>query len=152
MDTHAERSASELAKSIASRLYLEVFGEGHVEVADELMAADCVSNGPGTPPVIGTDQIKRQAAILRTAMPDLAVSLEDQLADEDRVCSRWHATGTSTGALHLFGTVIPPTGGPVEFEEIRIDRIVGGRIVESWFIPDRFSVWQQLGVLPAVAR
>jgi len=139
-------------KAIAARLYREVFGAGRVDTADELMAADCVSHGPGTPPNVGTDQIKRQAAILRTALPDLALALEDQLADGDRVCSRWHATGTHTGALRLFGIEAPPTGGRIEFEEIRIDRIVDGRIVESWFIPDRFSLWQQLGLLPVPAR
>jgi predicted ester cyclase len=35
----------------------------------------------------------------------------------------------------------------VSFDEIRIDLFVDGRIVESWFIPDRFTLWQQMGVL-----
>jgi predicted ester cyclase len=48
------------------------------------------------------------------------------------------------------GTV-PPTGRSIAFDEIRIDRCAGGRIVESWFIPDRLGLWQQLGLIPAPA-
>jgi predicted ester cyclase len=47
-----------------------------------------------------------------------------------------------TGAL-------PPTGGRIAFDEFRIDRHAGGRIVEAWFMPDRMTLWQQLGLLPA---
>ena len=48
------------------------------------------------------------------------------------------------------GTV-PPTGRSIAFDEIRIDRCAGGGIVESWFIPDRLGLWQQLGLIPAPA-
>ena len=44
---------------------------------------------------------------------------------------------------------LPATGNRVAFEEIRIDRYAGGRIVESWFIPDRLSLWRMLGLIPA---
>ncbi len=50
------------------RLYEEIFGKGNYSAADELMAADIVNNGPGSPPVLGTEGIKRQAALLRTAI------------------------------------------------------------------------------------
>lgn len=141
----------EANKEASRRLYEEVFGLGHVDVADELIAAGAISHGPGAPPVTGTDQIKRQAQLLRGAFPDLAVTLVDQLAEGDRVCSRWSAKGTHTGELRLPGAAMPPTGKPIAFEEIRIDRYEGGRIVESWFIPDRLSLWQSLGLVQAPA-
>lgn len=53
------------------RLYEEVFGRGNLEAADEILDAGCVSHGAGAPPTTGTEQIKRQATLLRTAMPDL---------------------------------------------------------------------------------
>jgi predicted ester cyclase len=143
-----ELSADE-RKALAARLYLDVFGAGRLEAADEILASAIISHPPGAPPRPGTDGIKQQALALRTAMPDLAVFLEDQLADGDRVASRWRATGTQTGPLRLPSGDVPPSGAPIEFTEIRIDRFDGDRIVESWFIPDRFSMWLQLGLIPA---
>jgi predicted ester cyclase len=134
-------------KDLARRLYEEVFGLGNLEAADEIMAADVVSHGPGTPPSAGTDQIKQQAVRLRRAIPDLETVLNDQIAEGDRVASRWTGRGTFTGPLALPTGPVEPNGRAVSFDEIRIDRFVDGRIVESWFIPDRFTLWQQMGVL-----
>ena len=136
-------------KASAARLYFEIFGEGRLKAADEILAADVVSHGPGVPPQVGRDGIKQQALVLRTAIPDLAVTLEDQVADGDRVVSRWLASGTNTGPLPTPAGQVPPSGNRIEFEEIRIDRFEGDRIVESWFIPDRLGLWQQLGLLDA---
>jgi predicted ester cyclase len=101
--------------------------------------------------MIGPDQIKRQAFVLRGAIPDLVSTLEDQVAEGDRVASRWIGSGTNPGALMLPTGAIPATGKTIRFGELRIDRFANGRIVESWFIPDRLALWQQLGVLPAPA-
>jgi predicted ester cyclase len=130
------------------RLYEEIFGNGNYAVADELMAADIVNHGPGAPPVPGTAGIKRQAALLRTAMPDLRVILNDQFGLNDRVVSRWTGTGTHTGPLALPAGTVEGTGNGISFDEIRIDRHDSGRIAESWWIPDRFTLWHQLGLLP----
>ena len=138
-------------KAMSRRLYEEVFGRGNLAAADEILAADAVSHGPGTPPVTGTEQIKRQAMLLRTAMPDLEVILSDQLAEGDRVPSRWTGRGTHSGALNLMGTSVAASGKEIVFDEIRIDRYADGKIVESWFIPDRMTLWQQLGLIPSPA-
>src|SRR6266498_3756934 len=121
-------------KGLSRRLYEEVFGLGRLEAADEILSPDCVSDGPGTPPTIGTDAIKRQATILRTAFPDLRVTLEDQLAEGDHVASRWTSSGTHSGPLTLPARPLPPTGAQIAFAEIRTDR---------------FTLWQQLGLLAA---
>jgi len=139
-------------KQLSQRLYLEVFGRGRLEVADEIMAAECVSHGPGSPPAIGTDAIKRQATLLRGAIPDLQATLNFQLADSDRVASHWTGSGTHTGRMLLPGGPVEPTGNPVAFDELRVDRYAEGRIVESWFIPDRMTLWTQLGSVPAAGR
>ena len=138
--THASKERSRL-------LYEEIFGKGNYDAADELLAADVVNHGPGVPPTVGTEGIKRQAALLRTAFPDLRVTLNDQFGEGDRVVSRWNGSGTHTGPLNLPGAALEPTGIAISFDEIRIDRHDGGRIVESWFLPDRFTLWQQLGLL-----
>lgn len=136
-------------KMLARRLYEEVFGRGNLDAADEILAADCVSHAGGAPPRTGTQGIKDQAMLLRTAFPDLEVTLHDQIAEDDRVASRWTGRGTHAGPLNMPGSRLDPTGRPILFGEIRIDRFVEGRIVESWFIPDRLTLWQQLGLLPS---
>jgi predicted ester cyclase len=138
----------ERQKELARRLYMEVFGAGNLAAADDILSPDCVARAADAPPRVGTDGIKQQAVLLRTAIPDLAVSLEDQVAEDDRVVSRWRGTGTHSGDLRLPTGTVPPTGSRIDFGEIRIDRFEGGRIVESWFIPDRLALWRQLGLVP----
>jgi predicted ester cyclase len=134
------------------RLYEEVFGNGNLAIADELMAPDVVSHGPGAPDQIGTEGIKRQAQLLRTAIPDLAATLKFQVADAEGVTSYWTGSGTHTGDLMLPAGPVGPTGNPISFDELRVDRYAEGRIVESWFIPDRLTLWTQFGLMPSPAR
>jgi predicted ester cyclase len=134
-------------KAASRRLYEEVFGRGNLDAADEIMAPDIVNHGPGSPPLVGTDQIRRQAQRLRGAFLDFTAILHDQVAEGDRVCSRWTGRGTHTKDMELPTGVVPASGRTIAFDEIRIDRYSDGRIVESWFIPDRFSLWQALGLI-----
>ena len=137
-------------KAISARLYFEVFEKGNLVAADEILAPNHVAHGADAPPRVGADGIKQQAMLLRTAIPDLVCDLQDQVAEGDRVVSRWLGHGTFSGELRLMGRVIAPNGQHVEWGEIRIDRFENGRIAESWFIPDRFALWQQLGLIPGL--
>jgi predicted ester cyclase len=134
-------------KALAALLYLDLFGAGRLETADAIQAPDAISHGPGVPVAIGTEGIKSQALLLRTAFPDLQVQLLRQLGEGDLVASHWYGSGTHRGPLNLPTGVVAPSETPVEFTEIRIDRFDGERIVESWFLPDRFTLWQQLGLI-----
>jgi len=135
-------------KAASRRLYEEVFGRGSLDVADEILAEDCLNHGPGSVTVAGTGQIKAQAHVLRTAIPDLRLELKDQFVVGDRVCSRWSGSGTHRGDMRTQAGTVPPTGNRIAFDEIRIDRHADGRITESWFMPDRLTLWQQLGLVP----
>lgn len=139
-------------KARSRRLYEEVFGKGNLEAADEILDPDALNHGPGAPPTRGSEQIKRQAMLLRTAIPDLRTTLEDQFAEGDRVASRWAGSGTHTGTATFPTGPLLPTNNPISFQEIRIDRHADGRIVESWFIPDRLTFWMQLGLIPSPRR
>ncbi len=114
---------SEAHKAASRRLYEEVFGRGNLAVADEVMSPTSVNRGPGTPPDVGTEFIKRQAALLRGAMPDFRVSLLDQLAEGDRVASRWNGSGTFTGQFVLPSGALTANGACVSFDELRIDPV-----------------------------
>ncbi len=137
----------ERRRALSRRLYEEVFSAGNLAAADEILDPECVSHGADAPPRVGTDGIKQQAMLLRGAIPDLVSTLEDQVAEGDRVVSRWTGSGTNTGDLRLPTGIVPATGRHISFGEIRIDRFEGERIVESWFIPDRLALWQQLGLV-----
>lgn len=139
-------------KAQSARLYLDLFGQGRLESADQIMLAETISHGPGVPPTIGTESIKRQATLARRAISDLEVCLEDQVAEGDRVASRWLVRGTHTGTFELLSGPVPASGASIAFGEIRIDRFDGDRIVESWILPDRLTLWQQLGLLPLPPR
>lgn len=106
-------------KAMSQRLYEEVFGRGNLGAADEVLDPACVSHGQGSPPLVGTDQIKRQATLLKTALPDLQLILNDQFAENDRVVSRWTCLGTHTGPLTLRTGTLAATGRQVYFDEIR---------------------------------
>ena len=88
----------------------------------------------------------------RTIWGDSRFTIEEMVAEGDRVMVRWSSCGTHQGEFHG----LPPTGKQVTNSGINIFRIENGRIAEVWDIFDRLWVWQQLGVLPdikeAIAR
>jgi steroid delta-isomerase-like uncharacterized protein len=133
-------------RAIARRADEELFNQGNLAIADELFAPDFVYHDPVShQDWRGRESVKGYAAALRAAFPDLHQTIEDQVADGDRVAYRWTARGTHRG--ELLG--IAPTGRLVEFAGIAITRIVDGMIVELWEQYDALGLQQQLGVIPS---
>ncbi len=81
----------------------------------------------------------------KTAFPDLNATVEDVIAEGDKVVTRWTIRGTHQGEIEEFG---PPTGKQVEIKGITIHRIEGGKIVEEWQAYDNLSAMRQLGLVP----
>jgi steroid delta-isomerase-like uncharacterized protein len=136
-------------KAVSRRLIDEVYNEGKLDVVDEVVAPGYVRHDPTLPEDITGQAAERElAAAYRAAFPDLMVTIEEQLAEGDRVVTRWTARGTHTG--DLWG--IPGTGKEVRVTGTSVDRIQGGRIVESWLNWDALGLMQQLGVVPTMAR
>ena len=119
---------SEKNIAVAPRLTDEVWNRGNLDAVDELLAPDFTAHNlpEGFPP--DADGFKQAVSLYRTAFPDMTMTLEDIIADGDRVVVRWSARGTHGGDLAGF----PPTGRPVSVTGIGIHRFVGGRIVENW--------------------
>jgi steroid delta-isomerase-like uncharacterized protein len=137
---------SDANKQIARRVIEELFSKGKLEVADELLAPEAVGHDPALPePTRGPEGLKAAAAGYRGGFPDLTIRIETQIAEGDSVCTRWTAVGTNSG--EFWG--VPPTGKQATVTGITIDRIVDGRIVESWTNWDTLGLMQQLGVVPA---
>ena len=125
------------------RRFYETTGAGDLSVIDELLAEDVVIHG-----VFGDHQgrgnISRIMAGQRTTFPDWHVTVNDQIAEGDRVVSRLTVGGNHEGTM----MGIEPTGKVVEFTTVLIDLLVDGIIVEGWHNPDYYSLFRQLGVFP----
>ena len=137
---------SETNKAVSRRFFEEVFGKGKLNVLDEIIANDHVNNGPGSLPglPIGPDGAKQLVTVYRNAFPDVHFTIDEQVAEGDKVVTRWSAHGTHQGEL----AGIPATGKSSTVTGIAVDRIVNGKIAESWGIFDQFGMMQQLGVIP----
>ena len=138
--------STENNKAVARRFLEEVWNQGNLAVADEIIASDHDNTGPGTPPGLpsGPEGARQLVMMYRNAYPDTHFTIDEQIAEGDKVVSRWTAHGTHQGEL----AGIPPTGKSVTVTGIAIDRIVNGKIVHSWGIFDQFGMLQQLGAIP----
>lgn len=135
----------EEVKTRARRIVEEVFNQGDLAVAHELLSPDCVHHGPGQPPPPGLGAVRDHVARLRRAFPDLHGIVEDEIAEGDRVAQRITCRGTHDG--HYLD--IPPTGRQVCFEVFEINRVgPDGRFVEHWSSADLLGVLRQLGATP----
>jgi steroid delta-isomerase-like uncharacterized protein len=140
--------SAESNKALSRRLLDEAFNAGNMGVVDEVLAPDVVNHDPALPaPSVGLDAAKANIQGYRTGFPDLRITIEEQIADGDRVATRWSAKGTHEG--ELMG--MPATGKQATVTGITIDRIVDGKIAESWTNWDTLGMLQQLGVVPAMA-
>lgn len=134
---------SEQNKAIVRRSFEEVYNRGNLEAVDELVSEDLVIH-TGTRDIKGATHLKQYVRELREAFPDLHLTIDDQVAEGNKVVTRWTATGTHLGAYQG----ILPTGRHGRMSGIDIDHVVDGRAVECWTISDDLSLLQQLGVIP----
>ncbi len=129
-------------KAVHRRMLEEVFSKGNLAVVDELVPDNHVNHSDNYG---GPEEYKGFVTTYRTAFPDLTFTIEDQIAEGDKVATRWTGTGTHQGPL----MGIPPTGKKVTITGTYVIRIVGGKIVEEWGNWDGLGMMQQLGVIPA---
>ncbi len=140
---------SEENKALSRRFIEEVLNAGNLEVVDELVAEDHVHHDPAMPEEgHGRENVKEFASMYRSAFPDIHVQIEDQIAEGDKVATRWTGTGTHEG--ELMG--INPTGNRVRVAGMTIERIADGQIAETWDNYDALGMMQQLGAIPAQER
>lgn len=145
MPTKNARASEGENKAISRRADEELFNRGNLDVADELFAPDFVYHDPAGAELRGPESVKGYAAMLRAAFPDLHQTIEDQIAEGDKVAYRWTARGTHQG--ELMG--IAPTGNRVTFTGIAVARLAEGKIEEMWENYDALGMMQQLGVVPS---
>ena len=131
-------------KALVRRFVDEVQSAGNIDLIDEVCSPEFVNHS--APPGIPADceGIKIVTAMFRGAFPDSYFTVEDMVAEGDKVVTRKTFHGTHEG--ELMG--IPPTGRRVSMGLIDIVRISGGRVVEHWSVGDNLGMMQQLGIIP----
>jgi predicted ester cyclase len=115
---------------------------------DELVEPDATIRTPLPGDATGAQALKQVWALLLQAFPDLHLTIEDLIGEDDKVVARIVVTGTHLG--DYMG--LEPTGKSIAYDEIFIFRFAGGRVVETWGVVDVFSQMKQLGVIPGPAH
>jgi steroid delta-isomerase-like uncharacterized protein len=142
------RVSTEENKRLA-REAIGIWTTGDVGAADEIYSADYVNHqhhDPDDPRDLhGVEAIKSFAAEFREAFPDFRDSIDIQLAEGEMVATRFTSRGTHRGTF----MGVEPTNKKLTWTGITIDRIMGGKIVESWANWDMMGMMQQLGAIRA---
>ena len=132
-------------KALVRRFVDEVQSRGNIDLIDEICSPEFVNHS--APPGIPTDRegIKILTAMFRGAFPDSYFTVEDMMAEGDKVATRKTFHGTHEGEF----VGIPPSGRSVSMGLIDIVRVSEGRVVEHWSEGDSLGMMQQLGVIPS---
>jgi steroid delta-isomerase-like uncharacterized protein len=132
-------------KAIFRRYVEEVGNEGNLELVDEIFDRYASHQPEGHVEERGPEDVKRFMGEFHAAFPDFHTTIEDQIAEGDKVVTRWTARGTHQGDFRG----IPATGNQITVTGIGIFRFSDGKVVESWDNFDQLGMMRQLGAIPA---
>ena len=124
------------------RRFIEELDKGNLEGAMEFIETDFVFHGPNGP--LDRQGFKQVASVVYAAFSDLSHTIEDQIAEGDRVVTRGTMGGTHQGEFQG----IAATQKRMMMTEISIDRLSGGKIIEHRVVADALGMMQQLGAIP----
>lgn len=131
-------------KTIVQRYFGEGWNQGKLEVLDELLGPAYINHTPSVPnPPPGPEGLKPIVAAIRKGFPDLHFAIQDIVVNDSMAVVRVIMTGTQTDSL--FG--IPPTGKKISVNQINMEKIRNGKIIEHWRVTDELSLMKQLGVV-----
>jgi steroid delta-isomerase-like uncharacterized protein len=131
-------------KTLYRRWFEEVVSEGNLPLADELLADNYAMHFPGMDEPVDRDGHKQLVMMFRAGFPDWVETVEDVIAEGDRVVIRVLGRGTHEGEFQG----VPPTGKRVTATGVGIGRIANGRIAETWAEYDALGLMRQLGAIP----
>jgi steroid delta-isomerase-like uncharacterized protein len=132
---------SEENKALARRSWESV---DNPDILEEVYAPDVDWHDPDRD-IQGLEEARQFISMFKSAFPDMSATIEDVIAEGDKVVTRVTIRGTHQGESEEFG---PPTGRQIEGQGLSLHRIEGGKIVEEWNSYDQLSLMQQLGLAP----
>jgi steroid delta-isomerase-like uncharacterized protein len=130
-------------KAVARRFLEELWNRSNFTVVDELLARDY--DGHSSTVIRGPEGAVAFIPLVRAAFPDFRFEVLDQIAEGDKVATRWKLVGTHEGPFQG----APPSGRRVEMAGITIFRLAAGKLIEGWTNEDVFGLLQQIGAVPA---
>jgi steroid delta-isomerase-like uncharacterized protein len=139
--------SAEQNKAIVRQWIEQGWNKGNVNLIDDLYTPNVVQHDAATPvPVTSAEALKQYVGGFLHAMPDLHFTIDDLLAEGDKVLWRFTAKGTQTGDL----MTIPPSGRTATVTGMVLFRLANGKIAEVWVNFDALTMLQQMGVIPAM--
>jgi len=134
-----------------NKAFIQAFNEDfwnkhNIAAFEKYFSADFISHYPDVD--MNAEQVKGLCQAYFSAFPDLHITMDDMIAEGDRVVKVWTANCTSKG--EFMG--IPATGQPIVVKGIEVFRIVDGKIAENWVSMDNLGMLQQLGVIPPMGE
>ncbi len=134
-------------KALLQRAYEQIFNQGNLGQIENFFSTDLVDHEappPGMEGLDGIEVLRQFVQVSREAFPDLEFTVEDMIAEGDKVVARYTMRGTHQG--EFMG--VAPTGNRLEVTGIDIVRFEGGKMTEHWANSDTLGMMQQLGVIP----
>jgi steroid delta-isomerase-like uncharacterized protein len=136
------------AKALVRRVVEEPW-KGNWDVIEESVAETYVGYDPSqTEPISGRDGLRANLQQYIDAFSDARITVDDQIAEGEKVASRWTGRGTHTGEI----AGVSPTGRDVTVSGLTISRLEGGKIAEEWITWDTLGMLIQIGAIPEPAR
>jgi steroid delta-isomerase-like uncharacterized protein len=123
--------------------FAEAVQTGNFDVFKEVVSTENIDRDPAVGQVPGPEGYRMLFTGLRTAFPDMRVTLETLVADEESIAFAYTLSGTQTGSLMGF----PPTGKKIKIRGMQISKFKDGKMVERWGSSDELGMLQQLGIL-----
>jgi predicted ester cyclase len=145
----AADAATKLAanKAAATKLFTSAWNNGDFAILDEMIPMTALDHStiPGKSPEKGPASFKSIIGMFRAAIPDIKLTIDDELAEGDKVAHRWTLSGTHSGTP-LFG--VPAKGEKLTFSGTTIVRLENGKVAERWSNVDEMALARQLGLVP----
>ncbi|MGD8766107.1 MAG: ester cyclase [Desulfobacteraceae bacterium] len=135
--------STEINKTIIHRLILEVWSQGDMALLAEIVAPDFLDHTT-TGDVSGSENFKNLVVAFRTAFPDIKLSINDMIAEGDKVMARWAALGTHKG--EFLGNAA--SDNHISITGVHIYRLTNEKLVERWGNWDQLGLMQQIGIIP----
>ncbi|MGB2591048.1 MAG: ester cyclase [Candidatus Acidiferrum sp.] len=137
------------AKALVRRLYEEVWNKRRLEVANEIISpSHALNDSHLSGSAVGPDAYKRICSQFIAAFPDLQLTAEDYISEEDKVVVSWTISGTHKREFRG----IAPTNKKISVEGVTINHVANGKIMDSYVHLDYFGMMQQLGVAPELGQ
>ena len=140
--------STEEKKAQFQRTYEELFNNGNLAVADELVTPDFLNHEAPPERNRGPESMKGAVTMLRTAFVDLHFTIEELVAEGDTVVGRVIMRGSHRGLFQG----MPPTGHSFQQEQMHLVRFREGKAIEHRAVRDDLGMMRQLGVIPAAAH